>query len=67
MMDLARANRRLRLYSALFFVSGMASLIYEIVWERLLQVYFGVTLISVTLIVAAYTPVDGWRGDWAHP
>lgn len=42
------------LFSGLFFISGTAGLIYEIVWERLLELYFGVTMISVTLIVAAY-------------
>ena len=29
-------------------------MIYGIVWERLLELYFGVTMISVTLIVSAY-------------
>jgi predicted membrane-bound spermidine synthase len=32
----------------------MAGLIYEIVWQRLLELYFGVTIVSVTLIVSAY-------------
>ena len=27
---------------------------YQIVWERLLELYFGVTMVSVTLIVSAY-------------
>lgn len=44
----------LLLYAALFFLSGAAGLIYEIVWERLLELYFGVTLTAITLIVAAY-------------
>jgi predicted membrane-bound spermidine synthase len=51
-------NRALKtpiiLVSILFFLSGSAGLIYEIVWERLLEVYFGVTLTAITLIVAAY-------------
>lgn len=42
------------LFAALFFLSGAAGLIYEIVWERLLELYFGVTLTAITLIVAAY-------------
>jgi spermidine synthase len=41
-------------FAGLFLISGAAGLIYEIVWERLLGLYFGVTMISVTLIVAAY-------------
>ncbi len=38
----------------LFFLSGAAGLIYEIIWERLLEIYFGVTLTAITLIVSAY-------------
>jgi predicted membrane-bound spermidine synthase len=51
-----RKNRPLVLYlfAGLFLISGAAGLIYEIVWERLLELYFGVTMISVTLIVSAY-------------
>lgn len=44
----------LYLFAGLFLISGAAGLIYEIVWERLLELYFGVTMISVTLIVSAY-------------
>ena len=40
--------------AVLFFFSGAAGLIYEIVWERLLEIYFGVTLTAITLIVSAY-------------
>ena len=45
---------KLFLFSFLFLISGAAGLIYEITWERLLELYFGVTMISITLIVAAY-------------
>src|SRR5687768_7422941 len=45
---------RLLLVTLLFFLSGAAGLIYEIVWERLLGLYFGVTMTSITLIVASY-------------
>ncbi|HSK89455.1 MAG TPA: fused MFS/spermidine synthase [Anaerolineales bacterium] len=44
----------LYLFATLFLISGAAGLISEIVWERLLELYFGVTMISVTLIVSAY-------------
>jgi spermidine synthase len=44
----------LYLFAGLFLISGAAGLIYEIVWQRLLELYFGVTMISVTLIVSAY-------------
>jgi predicted membrane-bound spermidine synthase len=45
---------RLLLLALLFFLSGAAGLIYEIVWERLLELYFGVTMTAITLIVASY-------------
>ena len=47
-------GRRLVFFSILFLGSGAAGLIYQIVWERLLELYFGVTLTAITLIVAAY-------------
>ena len=47
-------NPRLITFALLFLVSGAAGLIYEIVWERLLELYFGVTMLAITLIVAAY-------------
>ena len=52
--DTTLIDHRLFLFSLLFLVSGAAGLIYEIVWERLLELYFGVTMMAVTLIVAAY-------------
>jgi spermidine synthase len=42
------------LVSILFFFSGAAGLIYQTVWVRLLELYFGVTLTATTLIVGAY-------------
>ena len=44
---------RLLLLALLFFLSGTAGLIYEIAWERLLELYFGVTMTTITLIVAS--------------
>lgn len=38
----------------LFMFSGFASLIYEIAWEKMLEIYYGVTTLSIALIVAAY-------------
>ena len=45
---------RILLLTLLFFLSGTAGLIYEIAWERLLELYFGVTMTAITLIVASY-------------
>jgi hypothetical protein len=39
------AQPALYLFAVLFLISGAAGLIYEIVWERLLELYFGVTMI----------------------
>lgn len=44
----------LYLFAILFLLSGAAGLVYQIVWARLLELYFGVTMVSVTLIVSAF-------------
>jgi predicted membrane-bound spermidine synthase len=38
----------------LFFLSGIAALIYQICWQRLLFVAFGVDIESVTIIVSTF-------------
>jgi len=43
-----------RLLSCIFFASGFASLLYQVAWQRLLTVHYGVGSISVTLIVSVY-------------
>jgi predicted membrane-bound spermidine synthase len=40
--------------TALFFVSGMAALIYQVCWQRLLFEAFGVDMESVTIIVSTF-------------
>lgn len=47
-------DSRLLIFAALFLLSGAAGLIYQIVWHRLLEIYFGVTMTAIALIVAAY-------------
>lgn len=47
----------------LFLLSGAAGLMYQIVWVRLLELYFGVTIVSVSLIVSAYMAGLG-LGSW---
>ena len=49
-----RQSIALFLFASLFLVSGAAGLVYQIVWERLLELFFGVTMMSVTLIVGAF-------------
>lgn len=38
----------------IFFFSGISCLIYQVTWQRLLTVYYGVGMVSVTLIVSIY-------------
>ena len=49
-----RQSIMLFLFASLFLVSGGAGLVYQIVWERFLELFFGVTMVSVTLIVGAF-------------
>jgi hypothetical protein len=59
LLALARDERR-RLYgslgylSFLFFISGLAALIYQIVWQRVLYAAFGVNVESITIIVSIF-------------
>lgn len=43
-----------RLLLLIFFFSGFSSLIYQIVWQRLLTLYYGVGNVSVSLIVGTF-------------
>jgi predicted membrane-bound spermidine synthase len=43
-----------RRLSPLFFVSGVAALVYQICWQRLLFSAFGVDIDSVTIIVSVF-------------
>jgi spermidine synthase len=49
----AATMRRLGLYG-LFFISGVSALIYELVWQRLLNLVFGVSTLSVSAVLAAF-------------
>lgn len=48
------ADRRVLALSVLFFVSGMAALIYQVAWQRTLFRYFGVNMEPVTIIVSIF-------------
>ncbi|HEV3119495.1 MAG TPA: fused MFS/spermidine synthase, partial [Gemmataceae bacterium] len=39
---------------ALFFVSGASALVYELVWQRMLILIFGVSTLSVSAVLAAF-------------
>jgi len=44
----------MRLLQAVFFFSGFSSLIYQVGWQRLLSLHYGVGAISIALIVSIY-------------
>ncbi len=43
-----------RVLAALFFLSGLCSLVYELVWARLLALYLGNTTIAHTLVISTF-------------
>jgi hypothetical protein len=48
------AERQVTTLSVLFFVSGLAALIYQVSWQRTLFRYFGVNMEPVTIIVSIF-------------
>lgn len=54
-----------RTVSVLFFLSGAASLIYQVVWMRMLIRVFGVTTLAVSTIIAVFMgglSIGAWLG-----
>ena len=49
-----RRGRLAPLLATVFFFSGLAGLIYQVAWQRLLTVHYGVGAVSITLIVSVY-------------
>jgi len=49
-----RDVRTARLAAALYLLSGVAALVYQVAWQRILALYTGVGLYSVAVIVAAF-------------
>jgi spermidine synthase len=49
----SRMMRRVVLHG-LFFLSGASALAYELVWQRLLNLVFGVSTLSVSAVLAAF-------------
>ena len=49
-----RTDSRFRLLVAPFFLSGVAALIYQVCWQRLLFAAFGVDIESITIIVSTF-------------
>ncbi len=46
--------RLIRVLCLVFFLSGFAALLYQVAWQRLLTVIYGVGSVSITLIVSVY-------------
>lgn len=53
-MQEARHRTRIAALSLLFFASGVAGLVYQVCWQRLLFAAFGSDLPSVTVIVSSF-------------
>ena len=47
-------RRLLLLISGIFFLSGFSALLYQVVWQRILSLFSGGDVYSVTIIVAAF-------------
>jgi MFS family permease len=52
MLDKSKSVERLVL--VIFFFSGLSALVYQVVWQRLLTVHYGVGPISTALVVTVY-------------
>ena len=51
---LDKTRRFERLVAIIFFFSGLSALIYQVVWQRLLTIYYGVGPLSIALVVTVY-------------
>ena len=47
-------QKKLSNLAAIFFISGLSALIYQVCWQRLLFTGFGVDLTSITVIVSVF-------------
>ena len=50
--DLERSEQKVLL--VLFFFSGVSSLVYQVVWARMLTVVFGTTLLATSTVLSAF-------------
>lgn len=61
--SIAEARRRsLLLLSVFFFISGFAALIYQVVWQRLLTLHYGIGPISTAIVVSVFLAGMGIGG-----
>jgi predicted membrane-bound spermidine synthase len=48
------AAQRVAWLAPVFFLSGVAALVYQVAWERVLYAIFGINIESVTIVVTAF-------------
>ncbi|HMM37075.1 MAG TPA: spermidine synthase, partial [Thermoanaerobaculia bacterium] len=58
----ADVRRVLAVTRVVFFLSGFSSLIYQVVWQRLLTLHYGVGAVSSALIVGVFLAGLGLGG-----
>jgi MFS family permease len=70
MQETAANTAPVSVLTGLFFVSGFASLVYQVSWQRVLFAAFGSDLESVTIVVSAFmlglgggALCGGWLAD----
>ncbi len=51
---MSRAGRLFLIVAALFFASGFSSLIYQVVWNRMLVLVFGATSLATSTVLAVF-------------
>jgi spermidine synthase len=59
--------RLVRAFLVVFFVAGMPALIYQVAWQRILSLYFGVDVYSTAVTVASFMAGLGFgalAGGW---
>ncbi len=57
----------LLLLTGLFFISGFTALLYQVVWQRMLGLFSGSDVHSVSIVVASYLlglGLGSWMGGW---
>ena len=59
------SSLQLVLAAALFFFSGASSLIYEVVWVKVLSLQFGSSAWSIATVIASFMAGLGAGGAWA--
>jgi len=69
-MQVRGGRARLWVCATLFLLSGFAALLYQVLWQRLLGIFSGVHIYSITVIVSAFMAGLGFGslvgGHWSR-